>query len=484
MSFDPSNRYQDRIESSASVYNNPYRLDSAPARAYETLQKNVRRKDSKETEQERLERHLLGEFQRNHFRLPAGRFVIIAEAGKYLVLAILLPPYIFFYGMPKWMLEQVSPPLKQSVEVIGNWIEKTFLRISAWTMDVFAIASERIRNLRKKEKRKKPVREGDNLFKLFYKDLKPYGEALKMHFQTFTEYLQNRIQDLFNKSKLLANGVLERVQKNIFSTKVLIEKWISNFSDAFSAFDKVRSWLKKSSQRVNDGIDTVYEASKDRLKKVYASIQIAGERAIELFKPVAIALLPPLIRLQSQFSKFGNKAFDSARKPIQVIREIAMQSSALVQEKCSSAIQWLLNRQMPFKTEFQRGINKVFNLFLEYRKKTLEKCLAIWKWSKRLAQPIKRKLLQWKEKARDKAKQFFQKSKDLAKRGCTIFKNGAKWTLAELHILPKRVFFSMKKLLLWMYRMLKKLLWAIRILLTWAKILTIHAIKNLSISKT
>lgn len=66
-------------------------------------------KDTIETTQQRLNREMLERFQNTSSRMPHQSFVVAAQAGKYLFLAIMIPPYICFYGIPRWLLMDALP---------------------------------------------------------------------------------------------------------------------------------------------------------------------------------------------------------------------------------------------------------------------------------------------------------------------------------------------------------------------------------------
>lgn len=492
MAFDPSNRYRDRIESSTATYNNPYRLDRAPARAYETLQrKKPQRQDSAETEQQRLERQLLAEFQRNHFRLPAGRFVIVAEAGKFLILAILLPPYIFFYGMPKWMLEQVAPVVQKGAHLFGEGLERLFLRISAWTTDVFAIASERLR-LRKKGKgeKKKPAREGDNLFKLFLKDVRSRLEAMKKSFNEFSTNFERRVDNGLNWVSRVGADLLRGGFRPFRYIGTHAMRISSDWQEALvKRLEKALLAVKKPWGDVKALLESTFSKAAEAAKSGYESIQAAQIRLVEYLSPIVIALLPPAISFfQRQVATPLQTAFQWSTKSLEVIGSIAAQSGSALKEKCASGLQWAAKISVSFSKHLAKPLKK-------WREKALaellrrqngfsEKMRRASKELKRLVQPLKEAFLRIGREAGRKGREFFKKSKDQAKKGCALFKKSAKWAAAELRILPRRVFLWIKYFLIWVYRMFKKVFWGIRVALTWAKIVTVHAIKTLSFSKT
>jgi hypothetical protein len=105
----PGNRkiYRDTI-SRCNLYSNPYdtHMTSHPALVRQRAEEYARSKDVIESVQKQLERDLM---QRLLLKLPTGKFVLVAQLGKYTFLAIMLPPYIFLYGLPKWLMTEGMP---------------------------------------------------------------------------------------------------------------------------------------------------------------------------------------------------------------------------------------------------------------------------------------------------------------------------------------------------------------------------------------
>lgn len=487
MSFDPSSRYQDRIESSASIYNNPYRCDPAPARAYESLQrKKPKREDSSETEQQRLERQLMSEFQRNNFRLPLGRFVVIAEAGKFLVLAILLPPYIFFYGMPKWMLEQVAPPIQQTIKAIEAGIEKIGLRISAWKGDVFAFVSERLRLRKKKgERKKRAVREGDNLFKLFYKDMRPYMQAFREQMHALYAQVSHRGKSFLKVLKEESYNLFQQSLKNFSSLTTPFVKFGSYLQNGMTHyFELVNFYLKKSFKEALKLSRSTFDKGKEIAKKMYEPFQWIQRSTTAVLMPL-ILLFPPFAAfVEKKVQGALTRSFELSAKPLSVLRSITVQSGQILREKLAQGIRSVWKLFTPVKRNFQRTLKIAMDAFVKRQKEFIENLQKVAHQIKRIVPPLKGIILKIGSNVLKRGNDFLKKSKEQAKRGCALFKKGAKWAMAEFQTLPKRIVSVLKRFLLWLYRMLKKMTWGIRIALTWAKILTIHAIKNLTITKT
>lgn len=90
--------------------------------------------DSIESVQQRLNRELLERLHSKGPRLPHDTFVAVVHAGKYLFLAIMLPPYLCFYGLPRWFLVNLMPQLaevaKQATLQVGWYIFEFSKRVT------------------------------------------------------------------------------------------------------------------------------------------------------------------------------------------------------------------------------------------------------------------------------------------------------------------------------------------------------------------
>lgn len=90
-------------------------------------------KDTIETTQQRLNREVLEKFQNTSSRLPHQTFVVAMQAGKYLFLAIMIPPYICLYGIPRWLLMDALPQFfilaKTEVLRVGRFFAEMTKRV-------------------------------------------------------------------------------------------------------------------------------------------------------------------------------------------------------------------------------------------------------------------------------------------------------------------------------------------------------------------
>lgn len=85
-------------------------------------------KDTIETTQQRLNREMTEKFQNTSSRLPHHSYIAVAQTGKYLFLAIMLPTYLCCYGIPKWffynLLPQALATVQSQIVRVGRFVSE------------------------------------------------------------------------------------------------------------------------------------------------------------------------------------------------------------------------------------------------------------------------------------------------------------------------------------------------------------------------
>lgn len=123
------------------LYDNPYNTQmQAHPSIVKRRQEVQASKDSISSSQSKLEKELFETFKQQGLQLFSGKFFIIAQAGKYAFLAIMLPTYLFFYGIPKWMLTEAAPNIYNfSKRIVTNAGSKLGSAVSHVASAAFAI---------------------------------------------------------------------------------------------------------------------------------------------------------------------------------------------------------------------------------------------------------------------------------------------------------------------------------------------------------
>ncbi len=84
--------------------------------------------DTIESTQQRMNREVLERFKGTGMRLPHDSFVAVVNIGKYLFLAIMLPPYLCLYGIPRWLIVMALPQMflfvKSQAMHIGRFVQE------------------------------------------------------------------------------------------------------------------------------------------------------------------------------------------------------------------------------------------------------------------------------------------------------------------------------------------------------------------------
>lgn len=80
-------------------------------------------RDTIETSSVKIEKEVTEKFHANNFQLPNERMVPLARAGKFLFMAVALPPFVMLYTIPKWIATHIIPQMNQ---FIGNNVRSLF----------------------------------------------------------------------------------------------------------------------------------------------------------------------------------------------------------------------------------------------------------------------------------------------------------------------------------------------------------------------
>ncbi len=168
----PGPVYQDsmaRCEPSSMLYDT-IRNPRAP---YIPPVQEVVKPDTIESTQQRVDREVLERFQGSGRKLPHDSFVAVVHVGKYVFLAIMLPPYLCMYGIPRWFLVTALPHLFHFVKNQSTYVGRFIQDLASRLVDLMKGMIEQM-----------------------------IGDALKMtqrHAKNLWGYLTARTQDVINK---------------------------------------------------------------------------------------------------------------------------------------------------------------------------------------------------------------------------------------------------------------------------------------------
>lgn len=472
MSLDTSDRYRDSISSSDAYYSNPYRGDHDYIKGYQQKSNQIKIQDSLESSQQQIEKRILEKFRQNQFRLPLGRYAIIGQIGKYFIFAVLLPPYIFFYGMPKLLIEQMIPWLGGGYKFAAKKLKKLTITIASF----LALAAQKIKTLRPKKKIRSPDKE--YLFKIILSDLrKKWSES--------QERLKSLLKPYQESYQKLMRNLGEFFQKRIDRLKTIYHKFSEKWQRLNRAFF---STLKNKTLKLRQRIEKI----KSRLEKPLKEIRQATKKVFEKIKEPIIATLNQMAHLFVTSSNMVISFLPFFTKPVVITGKLAAKGYHLVKGIYKSAANWLKEGFKAATQPIVKAVAAAAQKTVEKLQKTFEKVSRpisaalkfIFEKSKNLIltlQKITKKPLKRGKEFSEKAKEFL-KTKYIAilkqvKKGAEVFKIWAKnlpWKLWNFFV---RLIKAVLRLTLFF---LKKGFYYSQVSLAWSRILCRHFWHTLS----
>lgn len=147
-----SDRYRDSIKSSDTYYVNPYREDFDYRRAERARAVKNLSLDRLESTQERIERELLEKILAKKSKITPASFILLGQLGKFLFVALMLPPYVVFYGMPKLVFKKLAVIASTTASQVGSYLSKFAATSSLYLNKIYTWPLNKIRFLSSKVK--------------------------------------------------------------------------------------------------------------------------------------------------------------------------------------------------------------------------------------------------------------------------------------------------------------------------------------------
>lgn len=87
---------------------------------------NAVSKDTIESIQQRMNREVLDRFKTTGLKFSHESYVAVAQVGKYVFMAIMLPPYLCMYGIPRWLIATAVPQVFAIIKTEALQVGKFF----------------------------------------------------------------------------------------------------------------------------------------------------------------------------------------------------------------------------------------------------------------------------------------------------------------------------------------------------------------------
>jgi len=239
-------------------------------------------KDTLESTQQRLNREMLDKFQNTSSRMSHHSYIAAAQTGKYLFLAIMLPPYLCCYGIPKWIMVTLLPQVFSMSKAQTMRVGRFIAEFSARVADLMKGALEQMLGdaLRASRRQAKAFKD---FFKNFARKQAARLASMKERAGNFKRDLHKGIYDAFIKGRNALRSWLESHALHIIEKIVyFVKKILSIIFFPFDLCDRfiltpVVSWLKAKAASLLSLTKFVLNkvaAKADRIKKwLYLKLQ-------------------------------------------------------------------------------------------------------------------------------------------------------------------------------------------------------------------
>lgn len=464
MSFDNTARYKDRIEPSNSSLYNPYRQDPWAMRTYQA--KQAQGSDRLETSQERLERELLEKFRRNHYKLPKGSLLMLAQVGKTLLLVVFLPPYFVGYLLPIWIFQKMLLPAAKVLEKGNEFVEKLAFRISAWSQIIVQTVQKKLKSLFQRKKIKEAS--SPNLFQELYNHLKEKVKELKIpeRLQVMKKTFAQLKNQLAEKNYQLLQNFYKKSKQQMFARYTAIKEKTIALTKAHilkiqaKVLEKLKPFIA-AAKFVDRTLDKTFKA-------MVKPFEIAYKKTAEWIAPVKPFLAAVVSGMIAPFAPIPRWIEKRAVSLNQRIESMAKTTQSIAQ----SAKQMVMNQLSALG---ERGV-LLLTPFANFVKSAALKS----------AQTAKKKAAVVKKAMERLVRFVLDKGKEQAKKVKVIMERmGDKIKKASLHVLqfakktPSYLWNILKALFALLISFWKVYFKALRLLYSWTKVLTRYSFEKI-----
>lgn len=479
--------------SKCDLYDNPYNTQmQAHPSIVKQRQESYTSKDSISSAQTKLEKELFESFKQQGMRLFSSKFFLIAQAGKFAFLAIMLPTYLFFYGIPKWMLTEAAPNIFNFAKrIVTNARSKLGSAVSHLASAAFAIVRtvtdpilnfiqtriEKGREFYHNTKQKVEQWVKAQIDKALYpfrlvngkilQPVKQFMEKILNPVQTMREIISNMLAKIKDAHQRFRQALLDFPEKVAETLQSIPEKLKALFARVAEPFSPLVDLYKKVDNKISDWFEKASAFNSRMMDKFvyrpasacYAFYNRIKERSKERFQqltePVVSWAQPKIDKVRTLARKIKERIDKVTEAVSTKISEVTHKISDMIKDP--SVIKQELAQILPqpvvafFAPVLTFTGNVAFAPFRLFKKRK-----EVSKFLTRIKEKIKARLVRMKQK-------FFSFLKDgyaKAKPKCITFtKKTANIIIKTLQVLKE---------------MFKGAFYMLRMIFTWLKILIKH----------
>ena len=465
---------KDTISSSEVYYNNKFRFDHG-ARIGQQRIAHAKFLDTLETRQQKIDRHIYNQFKNNHDIPPHSKFVYIAQVGKYLILAVILPPYYMLYQGPKYVIIQLEPVWMLTVEKMGQVLMLLMnFGIDFWT------------GLGKK------IQKPKNLIKKNIQTLNKALESLQVR-------MVLRLKEVFQPFKVLVHRI-HNYTNTFIENYLRVLTWVRNFSITIP--QKVKLALpnlkKVFVNKIKNGMAYVVMPFKRMAHLISTLSTKVGEVFIPFISFISrqwVTISKPIKQqaknIMIQIKKIGKQTSQAARgalqlsiikpvkaiykaiiKPINAIKKVSetflhaavQKTQVLLKVAQSTMLLTLLPLQLVSKTAYQWSKGA--------KRDAIEKL-------KIFGPAIKRVLKSFWNQGKRRGSQGYIALKKMAKEVSKVVEASFMWVFNKIKQIPSKLIIFFRNLISWIIHNYRRAVFAGRIILAWTKVLVRYSLHHL-----
>lgn len=271
-----SNYFKDSIGGS-EIYSNPYDTRFSNLETLKQQRAEAYRKDQLENSSQKMEREIWQRFLEGNSDPEVDRLMLAAKLGKYALLALLAPPYLFFYGFPKWLKVNVLPHLKQVNRSMAGPLKNAL----------------------------------SNLQQLF-KQLGEKAQALSVPIRTLAERFGDGLQSITSPFAWLSKALLSQTQR-LFEQLRKAQEFASSLTKAPKALsDQIQKTLRNAFQGLREMLQRTDQALVNELQRPIKLLQSAWSLAASPLKKISDGA--------SQFAKLAKRPFEYLETPLATVQ--------------------------------------------------------------------------------------------------------------------------------------------------------------------
>lgn len=302
------------------VYKDSLARSEPPSMLFDTIrnpnapsvppQKVVMSPDTIESTQSKLNKEMIARFQGQGKVLSHDNYVAVVQVGKYMFLAVMLPPYLLLYGLPKWFMLNMLPNMymfmrDQSVNV-GRYVQQLSKQITDIMKGLIdQMIGDSLRMMAKKghdisKFLSSSFNKGVNAFKDGYQAVVDKTQALLKSIFTPFHMAYNKVSDAINYAtdftRDMAGKLANGLSSGLLAAGQPVVNLFSNLSMPTINFPQkvgsgILQWARDGAGNVATSIMSILEGVRDGAKIVAsAALEKSLKEVRKITDPVVEAL--------------------------------------------------------------------------------------------------------------------------------------------------------------------------------------------------